>query len=100
MLLIVLVFGGIKMLEEIAKNILTYLIECDNNMVFFDKNKLYKVAKVPEDKVARVLRFLNTNNYLTPGVIKVDPQGRLSISNKGEQIVTTAGRKYFEKLNK
>ena len=88
------------MQEEIAKNILNYLVECDNNMVFFDENKLYEEAKASRDKVARVLRFLNKSNYLTPGIIKVDPQGRPTISDKGEQIVTTAGRKYFEKLNK
>ena len=88
------------MQEEIAKNILNYLIECDNNMVFFDENKLYEEAKASRDKVARVLRFLNTNNCLTPGIIKVDPQGMLGVSDKGEQIVTTAGRKYFEKLTK
>ena len=88
------------MLEKIAKNILKYLIECDNNMVFFDINKLYEDAKVPEDKVTRVLRFLNTNNCLVPGIIKIDPQGTLTISDKEEPIVTLAGREYFEKLNK
>lgn len=88
------------MLEEIARNILNYLIECDNNMVFFDINKLYEVAKAPKDKVARVLRFLNTNNYLTQGIIKIDPQGTPTISDKGEPIVTLTGREYFEKLNK
>ncbi len=100
MLLIVLVFGGKKMLEKIAKNILNYLIECDNNMVFFDVNKLYEEAKAPKDKVARVLRFLNTNSCLIPGVIKVDPLGTLAISDKREPVVTLIGREYFEKLNK
>lgn len=88
------------MLEEIARNILNYLIECDNNMVFFDINKLYEEAKAPEDKVTRVLRFLNTNNCLAPGIIKIDPQGSLSISDKEEPILTLTGREYFEKLNK
>lgn len=88
------------MQEEIAKNILNYLIECDNNMVFFDRDQLYEVAKASDDKVARVLRFLNANNYLTPGIIKVDPQGTPTISDKREPVVTLAGREYFKKLNK
>ena len=88
------------MQEEIAKNILNYLVECDNNMVFFDENKLYEEAKASRDKVARVLRFLNTSNYLTPGIIKVDPQGRPTISDKGEPIVTLSGREYFKEISK
>ena len=100
MLLIVLVFGGKKMQEEIAKNILNYLIKCDNTMVFFDENKLYEEAKASEDKVARVLRFLNKNNYLAPGIIKVDPQGTPTISDKEEPIVTLSGREYFKEISK
>lgn len=88
------------MLEKIAKNILNYLIECDNNMAFFDVNKLYEEAKAPKDKVTRVLMFLNTNNCLIPGVIKIDPQGTPTISVKREPVVTLIGREYFEKLNK
>lgn len=88
------------MQEEIAKNILNYLIKCDNNMVFFDKDSLYEVAKASEDKVAKVLRFLNTNNYLTQGIIKIDPYGTPIISDKGEPIVTSAGREYFKEISK
>ena len=88
------------MLEEIAKNILNYLIECDNNMVFFDVNKLYEEAKAPKDKVTRVLRFLNTNSCLIPGVIKVDPLGTLTISDKREPVVTLSGREYFKEISK